>query len=106
MLQDISNNINQPLSAGTLSSWLHRDFISLSTSESRVNIRSLASSSALDQGVSLDNIVTLGNWVTSATFRDHYQRNQMARVDFTSTVLTAPPAPDELFDAYDYLSLD
>ncbi|KAG0804514.1 hypothetical protein G6F57_014550 [Rhizopus arrhizus] len=58
-----SNNIRQPLSASTLSSWLHREFISLSTSESRVSIRSLASSRALDQGVSMDHIVTLGNWV-------------------------------------------
>ncbi|KAG2202100.1 hypothetical protein INT46_007367 [Mucor plumbeus] len=42
------NNIHEPLTTSTLSSWLHREFISLSTSEPRVFIRSLASSKALD----------------------------------------------------------
>ncbi|EIE80629.1 hypothetical protein G6F46_012721 [Rhizopus delemar] len=100
-----SNNIQQPLSASTVSSWLHREYISLSTSESRVSIRSLASSRALDQGVSMDYIVTLGNWVSSGTFQDHYQRNQMAMVDFTSTVLSSSN-DDEFFDASDNFSLD
>ncbi|KAG1148991.1 hypothetical protein G6F37_011502 [Rhizopus arrhizus] len=100
-----SNNIRQPLSASTLSSWLHREFISLSTSESRVSIRSLTSSRALDEGVSMDHIVTLGNWVSSGTFQDHYQRNQMAMIDFTSTVLSGSN-DDEFFDASDTFSLD
>jgi len=100
-----SNNIHQPLSSYTLSSWLHRHFIALCTTESGVSIRSLASSRALDLGVSRDNIVTLGNWATSSTFVNHYQRNQMANVDFTSTVLSAP-SQDEFFDAMDSFSLD
>ncbi|KAG1526955.1 hypothetical protein G6F52_001971 [Rhizopus delemar] len=83
-----SNNIRQPLSANTLSSWLHREFISLSTSGSRISIRSLASSRALDQGVSMGHIVTLDNWVSPGTFQDHYQRNQMAMIVFTSTPLS------------------
>lgn len=100
-----SNNIQQPLSASTVSSWLHREYISLSTSESRVSIRSLASSRALDQGVSMDYIVTLVNWVSSGTFQDQYQRNQMSMVDFTSTVLSSSN-DDEFFDASDNFSLD
>ena len=97
-----SHIISQPLSSSTLSSWLHREFISLSTNEPRVSIRSLASSRALDQGVSIDNIVSLGNWASSSTFQDHYQRNQMATVDFTSTVLSGS-FEDEFFDASDTL---
>ncbi|KAI8636524.1 hypothetical protein BD408DRAFT_355474 [Parasitella parasitica] len=93
-----SNNVNQPISASTISSWLHREFISLCTDEPGVSIRSLASSRALDQGISLDNIVALGNWASSDTFVRHYQRNQMAQVDFTSTVLTSQ---DDFFDATD-----
>ncbi|KAL7311792.1 hypothetical protein PS15m_009512 [Mucor circinelloides] len=101
-----SNNVYQPLSVSTLSSWLHREFISfLSTSESRVSIRSLASSRALDQGVPLQDIVTLGNWVSADTFRNHFQRNHMAQIDFTSTVLSGT-GQDEFFDAQDTFSLD
>ncbi|KAG2228482.1 hypothetical protein INT48_008098, partial [Thamnidium elegans] len=92
---------SQPLSS-TLSTWLHREFISLSTSESRVTMRSLASSRALDKGVSIDNIVSLGNWASSSTFQDHYRRNQMATVDFTSTVLSGS-FEDKFFDASDTL---
>jgi hypothetical protein len=97
-----SNLIQQPLSASTLLTWLHRDFISLSTTELRVTIRSLASSRALAQGVSLDDILSLGNWASSSTFQDRYQRNQMANVNFTSTVLPAP-ATEKLSDAMDSL---
>ncbi|KAG1143706.1 hypothetical protein G6F37_006510 [Rhizopus arrhizus] len=100
-----SNNIRQSLSASTLSSWLHRELISLSTSESRVSIHSLTSFRALDQGIPMDHIVTLGNWVSSSTFQDHYQRNQMAMIDFTSTVLSGSN-DDEFFDASDNFSLD
>jgi hypothetical protein len=100
-----SNNIQQPLSASTLSSWLHRECISLSTKESRVSIRSLASSRALDQGVSIDHITTLGNWASASTFQEHYQRNQMAMIDFTSTVLSGSN-DDEFFDAQDNFTLD
>ncbi|CEP09069.1 hypothetical protein [Parasitella parasitica] len=93
-----SNLINQPLSSSTISSWLHEEFIQLCTSESNVSVRSLASSRASDSGISRDNIVALGNWASSETFVRHYQRNQMAHVDFTSTVLSSQ---DEFFDAND-----
>ncbi|KAI8638297.1 hypothetical protein BD408DRAFT_320981, partial [Parasitella parasitica] len=97
-----SNNIHQPLSASALLSWPHREFISLATSESRVSIRSLASSRALEQqGVPVQDIVTLGNWTSSSdTFRNHYQQNHMAQVDFTSTVLSGT-GHDEFFDPQD-----
>ncbi|KAG0732294.1 hypothetical protein G6F62_012882 [Rhizopus arrhizus] len=98
-----SNNIQQPLSSSTISSWLHRGFISLCTSESGVSLRSLASSRALDLGVSRDDIVTLGNWASSDTFTQHYQRNHMANVDFTSVVLSGVE-DDEFFDAQDSFS--
>jgi len=99
-----SHLIQQPLSSSTISSWLHRDFIALCTSEPNVSIRSLASSRALDLGVSRDDIVTLGNWTSSSTFENHYQRNQMAQVDFTSTVLS--DSLDQFFDAHEDFSLD
>ncbi|CEP11528.1 hypothetical protein [Parasitella parasitica] len=47
-----SNLITQTLSASTASTWFHRDFISLCTSEPGVSIRALASSRALDLGIS------------------------------------------------------
>ncbi|KAG0752082.1 hypothetical protein G6F24_013815 [Rhizopus arrhizus] len=100
-----SNNIHQHVTAATISTWLHRDFISLSTKESRINIRSLASSRALDQGVPMEDIVTMGNWAQSTTFQNHYQRNHMAQVNFTTTVLSGND--EEFFDAADtFMSLD
>ena len=101
-----SKNFKTPICASTLSSWLHHHFISLVTSEKGVSIRSLASSRALDQGVAMQDILSLGNWASSDTFQNHYQRNQMARIDFTTTVLssgtsldTTSPTDDEYFDA-------
>ncbi|KAI8891065.1 hypothetical protein K501DRAFT_236046 [Backusella circina FSU 941] len=98
-----SNNVNQPLSAATISSWLHRNFISLCTNEPGISIRLLASSRALELGISQDSITTLGNWASPTTFVRHYQRNQMSQVDFTSTVLSNQ---EEYFDASDSLTLD
>ncbi|CEP13937.1 hypothetical protein [Parasitella parasitica] len=56
-----SNLITQSLSASIVSTWLHLNFISLCTSEPGVSIRSLASSRALDLGISQENIVALRN---------------------------------------------
>ncbi|KAI8067026.1 uncharacterized protein B0P05DRAFT_589775 [Gilbertella persicaria] len=94
-----SHLIHQSLSSSTISTWLHRDFIKRCTSEPNVSIRAMASSRALDLGIPKDHIVTLGNWASSATFENHYQRNQMTQVDFTSTILSDPP--DQYFDASD-----
>ncbi|CAO3630155.1 unnamed protein product [Mucor fragilis] len=103
---DVFHNINQPLSSSTISTWLHHDFINLCTNEPGISIQSLASSRALDLGVPMDNIVALGNWTSSDTFVNHYQRNQMAQVDFTFTVLSASSHEDLFFDANDIFSLD
>ncbi|KAI8047161.1 uncharacterized protein B0P05DRAFT_481977, partial [Gilbertella persicaria] len=99
-----SHIIQQSLSSSTISTWLHRSFIALCTSEPNVPIRSLASSRALDLGVSRDNIATLGNWASSSTFEHHHQCNQMAKVDFTTTVLS--DSPDRFYDANDDFALD
>lgn len=93
-----------PIASSTISSWLHRNFISLSTSESRVSIRSLASSQAFDSGVDLQDITSLGNWASSTTFTNHYQRNHMAKIDFTSKLLTSSVIPEE--DQDNNVSLD
>jgi hypothetical protein len=100
-----SNNVNKPLTSSTLSSWLHREFIALCTQEPGVSIRSLASSRALALGISQADIVTLGNWTSSATFQNHYLRDHMATIDFTSAVLSGDPE-DVFVDASDSLSLD
>jgi hypothetical protein len=93
-----SKTLTDPIASSTLSTWLYRYFIKLVTSEKGVSIRSIASSRALDLGDSLDDIVTLGNWSSSGTFQYHYQRNNMARVNFTSVVLQEQ---DEFYDAND-----
>ena len=72
-----------------------------------MSIGSLASSRALDQGVAMQDILSLGDRASSDTFQNHYQQNQMARIDFTTTVLssgtglddTTSPTDDEYFDA-------
>ncbi|KAG1146995.1 hypothetical protein G6F37_004388 [Rhizopus arrhizus] len=102
-----ANNINQPVLSSTISSWLHRCFILLSTTEPRVSIRSLAFSAALDKGVDLQDIVILDNWTSSNTFRQHYQRNHMADVNFTNTVLDHAVKDMEIFyDAEEDWTLD
>ncbi|KAI8640282.1 hypothetical protein BD408DRAFT_452710 [Parasitella parasitica] len=93
-----SNNIRKPLAAATISSWLHKHFISKSIAESRLSIRSLASSSAMESGIQLDDLVTLGNWASSDALANHYQRNHMTTIDFTSTTLSASTT-EGFFDA-------
>ncbi|CEP12131.1 hypothetical protein [Parasitella parasitica] len=58
-----------------------------------------------DLGVSMDKIVALVNLAPSDTFVNHYQRNQMAQIDFTSVVLSAPSSDEMFFDANDEFSL-
>ncbi|EPB82821.1 hypothetical protein HMPREF1544_10435 [Mucor circinelloides 1006PhL] len=57
-----------------------------------------------DMRVSRENIVALGNWASFDTFINHYQRNQMAQIDFTSTVLSEPT--NEVYDASTDFPLD
>ncbi|KAG1038061.1 hypothetical protein G6F43_012748 [Rhizopus delemar] len=79
-------NPSAPVLSTTISSWLRR-LIRLSTSEHRVSVRSLGSSQALRRGISVDDIVTLGNWRSSETFHNFYRREHMSTVNFTTTVL-------------------
>ncbi|CEP11825.1 hypothetical protein [Parasitella parasitica] len=100
------NNTHKPLTSSTLSSWLHREFISLCTSQPGVPIRSLVSFRALGLGVSQADIVTLSNWTSSITFRNHYLRDHMATMDFTYTILSDDTTGEVFVDASDSLSLD
>jgi hypothetical protein len=50
----------------------------------------------------MDNIVLLGNGTLTRTFQEHYQRDQMAIVGFTFTVLSSSTKA-KFFDARDSL---
>lgn len=93
-----TNMTTQIIKVTTISSWIRR-LIQLSTSEPRVNLRSLASSAALRAGIDLDDIVTLGNWSSSTVFEQHYRREHLTDVDFTNTVLPVPEDEDVFHDA-------
>ncbi|EIE86006.1 hypothetical protein G6F46_013034 [Rhizopus delemar] len=93
-----ANIPTQIVKVTTISSWIRR-LIQLSTSEPRVNLRSLASSAALRAGIDLDDIVTLGNWSSSTVFEQHYRREHLTDVDFTNTVLPVPEDEDVFHDA-------
>ncbi|KAG0732125.1 hypothetical protein G6F57_015500 [Rhizopus arrhizus] len=82
----------------TISSWIRR-LIQLSTNEPRANLRSLASSAALRAGIDLDDIITLGDWSSSTVFEQHYRREHLTNVDFTSTVLPVPEDEETFHDA-------
>ncbi|CEG72517.1 hypothetical protein RMATCC62417_08065 [Rhizopus microsporus] len=69
----------------TVASWLRR-VIRRPTSKQRVSVRSFASSIALQRGLPVDDIQTLGNWATSTTFHNHYRREHLSIVDFTNSV--------------------
>ncbi|KAI7861528.1 hypothetical protein BDF14DRAFT_1887087 [Spinellus fusiger] len=101
--------IIKPFTATTISAWLCR-FINKSTTDT-ISIRSIASSCALAQGIALDDIVTLGNWTSSTTFHNHYKRQHMTTVDFTSAVLsgsstTLSEPEDNFHDAMDTVDED
>ncbi|KAI8070643.1 uncharacterized protein B0P05DRAFT_494843, partial [Gilbertella persicaria] len=54
-------------------------FVSIRENSSlRVSVRSIA----LKQGISLDDIQTLSNWVDSKTFQNHHRREHLSTVDF------------------------
>jgi hypothetical protein len=94
-----------PAAARTIGTWLTR-LLRLSTSESRVSVRSLASSLALQANIPLDDIQTLGNWTNSATFQQHYRREHLSQVDFTNTVLSLNAGPVPISDDLDGSSDD
>ncbi|KAI9033824.1 hypothetical protein CLU79DRAFT_714665 [Phycomyces nitens] len=103
---------NQPTRAvktETISSWL-RAVVRFSKSHT-VSVRSLASSLALERGMPINEIVTLGNWSSEEVFQNHYRRSHTSEADFTNLVLQTPPSAvrtdeqeednEEYFDARD-----
>jgi hypothetical protein len=77
---------NRAVFSTTIASWLRR-LLRLSTPETNVSVRSVAASLALQRGVPLEDIITLGNWSSSTTFENHYRRFTMLNTDFTSAIL-------------------
>ncbi|KAI8977447.1 hypothetical protein BDF20DRAFT_906473 [Mycotypha africana] len=71
-----SGSTGSSISSNTISKWLHRHYIRKITSES-TTLRSF------------EDIVALGNWHNSSVFDNHYRRNHMLSVNFTSTLLTS-----------------
>ncbi|KAI8878850.1 hypothetical protein K501DRAFT_297400 [Backusella circina FSU 941] len=73
--------------AHSVAQWLTR-LIGLSTQESRVSLKSIASSLALQAGIPKADIVTLGNWSNLSTFENNYRREHPSHFDFTNTLIT------------------
>ncbi|KAL0075199.1 hypothetical protein F4703DRAFT_1744414, partial [Phycomyces blakesleeanus] len=74
-----------PVQISTISSWL-RSLLQLSTHES-VLVQSIAFTLVLEHDMSLDNIVTLGNWSSCEVFQQYYSCNHTSSADFTNIVL-------------------
>ncbi|KAG1050395.1 hypothetical protein G6F43_007325 [Rhizopus delemar] len=82
-----SRNPQTAIRTTTISSWL-RQLVRLSTTETLVSERSLASSLVLRMGISREDIQTLGNWQSSATFETFYRCEHMTTVDFTNKLIS------------------
>ncbi|KAG1178037.1 hypothetical protein G6F36_010725 [Rhizopus arrhizus] len=95
---------NKSVCSSTIGSWL-KEFLALSSCESHISVRSVASSLALRLGIPEDDVITMGNWASSSTFEHHYRREHLSNFGFTNTLL--PADEDIFFDAEDNLqSLD
>jgi hypothetical protein len=44
---------------------------------------------ALESGIPKEDIITMGNWVSSTTFENHYRREHLSTFDFTNTLITS-----------------
>ncbi|CEG80909.1 hypothetical protein RMATCC62417_15172 [Rhizopus microsporus] len=90
-------------------SWIGK-LVKISTTESRVSLRSIASSFALKAGISKDDIVTMGNWPSSAVFENHCRREHLSQFDFSNTLIDidddADEDDDQFFDAEDNMTCD
>jgi hypothetical protein len=103
-----SKQPNKTLSVRTVQAWLTK-LLRMSTDEKGVSIRSIASSLALKSGIPKEDIITLGNWVSSSTFENHYRREHLSDYDFTNTLITeldmdSDGSKEEFFDAEDNLN--
>ncbi|KAI9271649.1 hypothetical protein BDA99DRAFT_594773, partial [Phascolomyces articulosus] len=98
---------NNSISPRTIQSWISK-LINLSTDEKRVSLRSIASSLALQSDIPREDIVTMGNWASSATFENHYHREHLSTFDFTNTLITCTEDSDEdvFYDAREDHTLD
>ncbi|ORE11959.1 hypothetical protein BCV72DRAFT_192221, partial [Rhizopus microsporus var. microsporus] len=65
-----------------------------SITEPRVSLRPIASSLALKTGIPKDDIVTMGNWPSSAVFENHYRREHLSQFDFSNTLIDIDDAID------------
>ncbi|KAI8974980.1 hypothetical protein BDB01DRAFT_728593, partial [Pilobolus umbonatus] len=77
---------DKPLCVRTIQKWISK-LLRLSTTESRVSLRSIASSLALQLGIPKEDIITMGNWAASTTFEHPYRREHLSTFDFTNTLL-------------------
>ncbi|KAI9017919.1 hypothetical protein CLU79DRAFT_706340, partial [Phycomyces nitens] len=80
-------SLENTLQAATIQGWISR-LLQKSTTESRVSIRSIASSLALSSSIPKEDVVTMGNWSTSSTFENNYRQEHLSLFDFTSTLIT------------------
>ncbi|KAI8328128.1 hypothetical protein BD560DRAFT_371330 [Blakeslea trispora] len=84
-----SRQPTQALKISTIRSYL-RKAIKKSTNRS-VSIRSLASTIARQQGISIQDIVTQGNWSSETVYDTYYRRDHINEVDITNAVLSLQP---------------
>ncbi|KAI9311875.1 hypothetical protein BX666DRAFT_1867143, partial [Dichotomocladium elegans] len=88
-----SHSQSSPPSATTIAAWLKRLLArSLTSADSRptLSVWSIASDLALRRGVSLDDVVTMGNWSSTTVFDQHYRRSRMVRSNMSRQVLEPP----------------
>ncbi|CAO3693379.1 unnamed protein product [Rhizopus microsporus] len=61
-------------------------------------------------GIPKDDVVTMGNWSSSAVFENHYCREHLSQFDFSNTLIDIDDASDEdddqFFDAEDNMTCD
>ncbi|CEG74253.1 hypothetical protein RMATCC62417_09492 [Rhizopus microsporus] len=92
------------LSVHTIQHWIAK-LVRISTTEPCVSLQSIASSLALKARIPKDDIVTMGNWPSSAIFENHYRREHPSQFDFSNTLIDIDDATDEdddqFFDAED-----
>ncbi|KAI8971089.1 hypothetical protein BDB01DRAFT_812211 [Pilobolus umbonatus] len=100
-----STHPSKAVLTATISSWLRR-LKRRSTSEPRTSVRSLGSSMALREGISLDDIITLGNWRSADTFQTYYRREHLAEVDFTNQIINLKNPRVDVQEIHEYSDED
>ncbi|KAG0746722.1 hypothetical protein G6F57_002704 [Rhizopus arrhizus] len=67
---------NHLISTCSIQSWISKR-THLSTDEKRVSLRSSASSLTLQSDIPKDDLVAMGNWASSKTFKDNYRQEHL-----------------------------